>query len=187
MILPVYVYGWPLLRKKAEEISPDYPDIGQLISDMFETMYQANGVGLAAPQIGKPIRLIVIDGSPMADEEDPDDELNAFKKVFINPKITGYSGDEQIDNEGCLSLPTVREAVKRPEQIKIEYLDEHFQPHTEIYSGTAARIIQHEYDHVEGALFIDKISPIRRKMISGKLKAIAKGKVECGYRIKLPK
>ncbi|MDR2036635.1 MAG: peptide deformylase [Bacteroidales bacterium] len=187
MILPIYVYGWPLLRKKSEEITSDYPDLKQLIADMFETMYHADGVGLAAPQIGKSIRLIVIDGSPMADDENPDDELHSFKKVFINPIIRESGGEEWVDNEGCLSLPKIRESVKRPEWIKIDYLDEHFQPHSERYDGVAARIIQHEYDHIEGKLFIDRISPIRRKLIVGKLMAISKGKVDCSYKIKTPK
>ena len=187
MILPVYVYGWPLLRKRSENISPDYPNLKQLISDMFETMYQAEGCGLAAPQIGLNIRLIVIDGAPMADEKDPDDMLRTFKKVLINPVITERSGDEWIDKEGCLSLPTIREEVKRPEKIKIDYFDENFQSHSEEYDRMAARIIQHEYDHIEGSMFIDKISPLRRKLIVNKLNAVAKGKVECKYKIKIYK
>ncbi len=187
MVLPIYVYGWPLLRRKSEDITPDYPDLQQLIADMFETMYQADGCGLAAPQIGKNIRLIVVDGAPMADEENPDDMLNAFKKVFINPVITDRNGDDEIDSEGCLSIPKIRETVKRPSKIKINYLDEDFQPHSEEYEGTAARMIQHEYDHIEGALFIDRISPLRRKLIATKLNAITKGKVECSYRIKIPR
>ncbi len=187
MILPIYVYGWPLLRKKSEDIAPDYPNLQQLIADMFETMYQADGCGLAAPQIGKNIRLIVVDGSPMADEENPDDMLNAFKKVFINPVITERFGDEEIDNEGCLSLPKIRESVKRPSRVKINYLDENFEPHSEEYEGMAARMIQHEYDHIEGALFIDRISPLRRKLITAKLNAVAKGKVDCSYKIKIYK
>ncbi len=187
MVLPIYVYGWPLLRKKSEDITPDHPDLQQLIADMFETMYHADGVGLAAPQIGKNIRLLVIDGSPMADEENPNDILHSFKKVFINPNITERSGDDWIDTEGCLSLPQIRESVKRPSHIKIDYLDENFQPHSEEYDETPARIIQHEYDHIEGALFIDKISPLRRKLIVAKLNAIAKGKVDCSYKIKVYK
>ena len=187
MILPIYVYGWPLLRKKSEEITADYPDLQQLIADMFATMYQAEGCGLAAPQIGKNIRLIVIDGSPMADDEDPDDMLKTFKKVIINPVIRERTGDEAADNEGCLSLPKIRETVKRPSKVRIEYLDENFQPHDEEYEGMAARIIQHEYDHIEGALFIDRISPLRRKLITAKLNAVAKGKVDCSYKIKIYK
>jgi peptide deformylase len=184
MILPIYVYGWPLLRKKSEDITPDYPGLKQLIANMFETMYQAEGCGLAAPQIGLNIRLAVVDGAPWADEKNPDDMLRTFKKVFINPVITERSGDESSHEEGCLTFPKLRESVKRPSRVKIEYLDEHFQPHSEEYDGMAARIIQHEYDHIEGTVFIDKISPLRRKLIFSKLNAIAKGKADCSYKIK---
>ena len=187
MILPICVYGWPHLRKKSEDITSGYPDLQQLIANMFETMYQAEGCGLAAPQIGLNIRLIVIDGAPFADEKDPDDMLRTFKKTLINPVITELAGDEWFDNEGCLSFPKIRESVKRPWKVKIKYLDENFQEHSEEYEGIAARIIQHEYDHIEGAMFIDKISPLRRKLIVGKLNAVAKGKVECKYKIKLYK
>ena len=184
MILPIYVYGWPLLRKKSEDISPDYPDLQQLIANMFETMHNAEGCGLAAPQIGLNIRLIVIDGEQMADKDKPDDMLLTFKKVLINPVITERSGKDWTDDEGCLSFPKMREAVKRPEKIKLEYFDEKFQPHSEEYDGMAARIIQHEYDHIEGTVYIDRISPLRRKLINAKLNAIAKGKVDCKYKIK---
>jgi len=184
MILPIYVYGWPLLRKKSEEITPGYPGLQQLIANMFETMYQAEGCGLAAPQIGLSIRLIVIDGSPMADDKNPEDILRTFKKTLINPIITERTGDEWDNEEGCLSFPKIREMVKRPSKVKIEYLDENFQPHCEEYDGMAARIIQHEYDHIEGVFFIDRISPLRRKLITAKLNAVAKGKVECSYTIK---
>jgi len=187
MILPIYVYGWPLLRKKSEDITPGYPDLQQLIANMYETMYQAEGCGLAASQVGQNIRLIVIDGSPWADEENPDDMLKTFKKVLINPVITERTGDEQANEEGCLSFPKIRESVKRPSKIKIEYLDENFQPHSEEYEGMAARIIQHEYDHIEGIFFVDRISPLRRKLITAKLNAIAKGKTDCSYRIKVYK
>ena len=187
MILPVYVYGWPLLRKKSEDITPGYHGLQQLIADMFETMYQAEGCGLAAPQIGKNIRLIVIDGSPMADDKNPDDMLRTFKKVLVNPVITERAGEEWADNEGCLSFPKIRESVKRPSKIKIDYLDENFEPHSEEYDGMAARIIQHEYDHIEGMFFIDRISPLRRKLITAKLIAVAKGKTECAYKIKVYK
>ena len=185
MILPVYVYGWPLLRKKSEDITPDYPNLQQLIADMFETMYKAEGCGLAAPQIGLNIRLIVIDGEQMADKDNPNDMLRTFKKILINPRITERFGDEWSDEEGCLSLPKIRETVKRPSKIKIDYLDENFEPHSEEYDGMAARIIQHEYDHIEGSMFIDRISPLRRKLIFAKLNAIAKGKIECKYKIKV--
>ena len=187
MILPVYVYGWPLLRKKSEEITPDYPGLQQLIADMFETMYKAEGCGLAAPQIGQNIRLVVIDGAPWADEKKPDDMLRTFKKVLINPVITERSGEEWANEEGCLSFPKIRESVKRPSKVKIEYLDENFQPHSEEYEGMAARIIQHEYDHIEGVFFIDRISPLRRKLIVNKLNSIARGKVECKYKVKIYK
>ena len=187
MILPIYVYGWPHLRKKSEDISPDYPDLQQLIADMYETMYQAEGCGLAAPQIGLNIRLIVIDGESLADENEPDDMLRTFKKVLINPVITEHTGSDCSESEGCLSLPKIRESVKRPVGITVSYLDENFQPHIEEYYGMAARIIQHEYDHIEGALFIDKISPLKRKLISGKLNDVAKGKVGCKYKIKIYK
>ena len=187
MILPIYVYGWPLLRKKSEEITPDYPELQQLIADMFETMYQAEGCGLAAPQIGKNIRVIVIDGALLADEEKPDDMLRTFKKVLINPVISGRTGDEWVQDEGCLTFPKLREQVKRLSKVKIEYMDENFQPHSEEYDSMAARIIQHEYDHIEGAFFIDRISPLRRKLITAKLHSIAKGKVDCSYKIKVYK
>jgi peptide deformylase len=187
MTLPIYVYGWPLLRKKSEDITSGYPGLQQLIADMFETMYQAEGCGLAAPQVGMNIRLAVIDGSPLADEKNPDDMLRSFKKVLINPVITDRSDEEWTDNEGCLTFPKIRESVKRPFKIKIDYLDENFAPHSEQYDGMAARIIQHEYDHIEGALFIDRISPLRRKLITAKLFAIAKGKADCSYKIKVYK
>jgi len=187
MILPIYVYGWPLLRKRSEDITSDYPGLQQLIANMYETMYQAEGCGLAAPQIGLNIRLIVIDGSALYDEENPDEMLKTFKKVMINPVIIERFGDEWAHNEGCLTFPKIRESVKRPMKVKIEYLDENFQPHSEEYEGMSARIIQHEYDHIEGAMFIDRISPLRRKLIAAKLNAIAKGKMDCSYKIKIYK
>ena len=184
MVLPIYVYGWPLLRKKSEDITPDYPNLQQLIADMFETMYKAEGCGLAAPQIGLNIRVIVIDGEQLAEENNPDDMLRTFKKILINPEITARFGDDWTDNEGCLSLPKIRESVKRPAGVKITYFDENFQQHREEYEGMAARIIQHEYDHIEGTLFIDRMSPLRRKLIAGKLNDVAKGKADCKYKIK---
>ena len=187
MILPIYLYGWPLLRKKSEDITPDYPELRQLIANMFETMYQAEGCGLAAPQIGLNIRLVVIDGALMADDKKPDDMLRTFKKTLINLVIIERTGDEWADSEGCLSFPTLRESVKRPSKVKIEYMDENFQPHCEEYEGTAARIIQHEYDHIEGTFFIDRISPLRRKLIVAKLNTIAKGKADCKYKTKVYK
>lgn len=185
MILPVYLYGWPLLRKKNEDITPDTPGLQRLIADMFETMYQADGCGLAAPQIGKNIRLIVIDGKHAADDNNPNDMLLTFKKVLINPEIVERGGIEGAETEGCLSLPKIRETVKRPTKVKINYLDENFQPHLEEYDGMAARIIQHEYDHLEGTMFIDRISPLRRKLITAKLNAVARGKVDITYKFKI--
>ena len=187
MTLPIYVYGWPFLRKKSENITSEYPDLQQLIADMFETMYQADGCGLAAPQIGKNIRLIVIDGALLADEKNPDDMLRTFKKILINPEMIERTGEEWNDSEGCLTFPKIRESVKRPSKIKITYWDENFVQHTEEYDGMAARIIQHEYDHIEGVFFIDRISPLRRKLITAKLIAIAKGKTDCSYKIKVYK
>ena len=197
MILPIVVYGDPVLRKVGEDIDKNYEGLDQLIKDMFETMYKAKGVGLAAPQIGKAIRLFVIDTEPFAetDEEDEDDEftpeqrkeLQSFKKVFINARILKEEGDEWKFNEGCLSIPRIREDVSRPEEVTIEYFDEKFKKHTETYNGVIARVIQHEYDHIEGKLFTDRISPFKRKMISGKLNDIASGKTGADYKIKVYK
>ncbi len=180
MILPVTVYGNPILRKISQEIEPDFKDLEKLVEDMFETMYRAEGVGLAAPQINKSIRLIVIDATPFAEDE-PD--LKDFKKVLVNPEILEYNGEEVEFNEGCLSLPGVREDVFRPSQIKISYLDEKFNEYVEVWDGIKARIGQHEYDHLDGKLFVDRISPIRKRLISGKLSAIAKGKTIPDYKI----
>ena len=195
MILPVVVYGDPVLRKVGSEIDKNYENLNGLIQDMFETMYNSKGVGIAAPQIGKAIRLFIIDASPFAetDEEDEEDELSkeerklleGFKKVFINPIILEESGKEWKFNEGCLSIPKIREDVSRKENVHLEYYDENFKKHTEEFSGIAARIIQHEYDHIEGKLFIDRISPLRRKLLSGKLNDISKGKISTDYKIKV--
>lgn len=183
MIYPITVYGEPVLRKVAEPITPDFEDFQQLLADMYETMYVSDGVGLAAPQIGKSLRLFVVDASPAADEEP---ELEGFKKAFINPQILERYGEEWSMNEGCLSLPEIREDVSRPEKIKIKYLDENFVEHIEEYGGFAARVIQHEYDHLEGILFIDHLSMLRKRMLKGKLTAITKGKVKTSYRIVIP-
>lgn len=184
MIYPIVVYGSPILRKKAIEIDKDYPDLQKLIEDMFETMYVSDGVGLAAPQIGKSVRLIVIDADPMK-EDDPD--LEGFKKVFINPQILDETGEEWPFNEGCLSLPKIREEVIRKEKIRIKYFDEKFELKEEEYDGIKARVLQHECDHLEGVLFIDKIAPLKKKLLKSKLNAIAKGKIDAGYRIKVMK
>ncbi len=187
MILPIVAYGDPVLKKKAAEISNDYPDLEALIGNMFETMYKASGVGLAAPQIGKAIRLFVVDASPFADKDEPDyDLLKNFKKVFINARITEKSGDLWAFEEGCLSIPEIREDVNRCETIQLEYLDEHFNPHSELFSGLAARVIQHEYDHIEGVLFIDHLSAFKRQLLRGRLNQISKGLVRTEYRMRFP-
>ena len=182
MILPVYVVGSPVLRKVAEDIDANYPDVKELITNMFDTMYFSDGVGLAAPQVGKSIRLFVIDASPMA-EDYP--ELENFKRVFINANIIERFGEPWSFNEGCLSIPNLRENVIREESIRIQYLDENFQPHEEVFGGVAARVIQHEYDHLEGVLFIDKLAPIRKRMLQGKVASITKGRFSASYKTKL--
>ncbi|HWY11276.1 MAG TPA: peptide deformylase [Bacteroidia bacterium] len=198
MILPIVVYGDPVLRKVGVDIDKNYEGLEQFIADMFETMYSANGVGLAAPQIGKAIRLFVIDATPFAERDEDDEEeseysekelelLKNFKKVFINAQITEEEGTEWKFNEGCLSIPKLREDVMRKPKIKIEYYDQNFKKHTETYDGIIARIIQHEYDHIQGVLFTDRISPVRRKLIAGKLTDISKGKINADYKIKIYK
>lgn len=184
MILPVFVYGSPVLRKVATDITPDYEGLKQFIDDMWETMYKSDGVGLAAPQVGRSIRLFVIDGSPM-DDDDP--AMTDFKKVFINAKITKREGEEWTFNEGCLSLPNIREEIVRPSVIHMGYYDENFVLHKEVFDGLKARIIQHEYDHLEGILLVDHISALKRKLLAGKLTAISKGKVDVSYKIKTVK
>jgi peptide deformylase len=193
MILPIVAYGDPVLNKRADEIVPGQPGIDQLIADMFETMYDAHGVGLAAPQVGKSVRLFVVDASPFTetDEEDEDGEIDEravglenFKKVFINPVIHEETGDKWGFREGCLSIPGVREEVSRNETIRISWLDEHFKPHQDEFSGYAARVIQHEYDHLEGVLFTERINPFRRRLLKGKLTDISRGKVDVDYRMR---
>lgn len=184
MILPIIAYGDPVLKKEAEEIDQDYPFLEELIANMFETMDNAEGVGLAAPQVGKSIRLFVVDASAFSDEEP---ELEGFRKVFINPIIVEEEGEKWAFNEGCLSIPGIREDVSRCPNITIEYLDENFNLVEEKYSGLVARIIQHEYDHVEGLLFTDYLSPLKRTLIKSKLNNIAKGNVKVNYRMKFPK
>lgn len=184
MILPVVVYGDPILRKIAKPVDRNFENLDQFIKNMWETMYHADGVGLAAPQVGKSIRLIVIDATVMAEEEP---SLSDFKKTFINPVILERSGEKFQFNEGCLSLPTIREDVDRLSKVKIRYTDEKWVEHEEEYSGFAARVIQHEYDHLEGILFTDHLSILRRRLLKGKLNAISQGKVKIGYRIQLPK
>lgn len=183
MILPVVAYGASVLRKTAKDIDQNYKGLNELINNMFETMYKSEGVGLAAPQVDRSIRLFVIDATPLADEVE---ELEGFKKVFINAKIVERSGEIESKNEGCLSIPNIRENVMREEYIRIQYYDQDFEFHDEEYSGWPARIISHEYDHLDGILFTDKISPIRKRLIRKKLQAISKGKVAVDYRMKFP-
>lgn len=182
MILPVYLYGQRVLREETEDITPDYPELKKLVADMFETMYHSEGVGLAAPQIGLPISVFVIDGSPLA-EDFP--ECKDFKKAFINPTIEVIEDEAPVSrSEGCLSLPGISENVKRYEHVKISWMDEDFKPHEEEFRGFASRIIQHEFDHLLGEVFTDHISPIRKQLVRTKLNNIAKGKVTCDYRTK---
>ncbi len=182
MIKPVYVYGSPVLRKVSTKITSDYPNLKELIESMFETMDGSEGVGLAAPQIGLSIRLFVID-TALFGEDHP--EVKGFKKVFINPKIIERSEVQNIYNEGCLSIPSLREDVERPESVTIKYFDENFVEHEEFYDGIIARVIQHEYDHLEGILFTDRVSPIRRQLLKSKLNAIVKGKFNVSYKVKI--
>ena len=181
MILPIYTYGNAVLRKVAEPINADYPELNTLIDNMFQTMYHAEGVGLAAPQIGLPIRLLVIDLAPFK-EEDP--ELGAFKIAMINPVILERSEEEVSGEEGCLSIPGIHESVLRAQSITITYLDQDFKEHTEEFDGYKARVVQHEYDHLEGHLFTDHVTPIRRQLLKSKLTNIVKGKTSCGYKVK---
>lgn len=179
MIYPIVVYGHPVLRKVTEDIKKeDIPDMRQLIDDMFETMYASEGIGLAAPQIGKSTRLFVIDGDPVK-EDAP--EMAGFKKVFINARITERMAPNILMNEGCLSIPEMREEVARPSEIRMEYYDENGKFHNEIFKGFQARSIQHEYDHTEGILYVDRLSPLRKRLIRGKLNAIARGKFNVDY------
>ncbi len=190
MILPIFAYGEPVLRKKGAVIDQEYPKLEELLENMFETMYEASGIGLAAPQIGHPIRLFLVDASPFAEDEDLSEEeqasLENFKKVFINAQIVEEIGDEWAFNEGCLSIPDVREDIFRQSDIVIEYQDENFEKHKDTFTGIVARIIQHEYDHIEGILFTDKLSPLKKRLIKTKLSNISKGKVSIDYRMRFP-
>ncbi len=180
MIYPIYLYGHPVLRKVATAIDKNYPKLSEFIADIYETMYKSeDGIGLAAPQIGKSIRLFVIDLTPLV-EEDP--SFKDFKKTFINAEIIERTGDDVTKEEGCLSIPSIHEKVTRKDVIKIKYVDENFKSYEETYKGFAARVIQHEYDHIEGHVFIDHVSPIRKQLIKSKLTNIVKGKVNCRYK-----
>jgi len=178
MILPIVTYGDPVLHKEGEELSKDYPGLQELIDNMFDTMYEASGVGLAAQQIGKAIKLFIVDASPFEDE---DESLKDFVKVFINPVIENEEGEEWTFNEGCLSFPDLRLDIDRKDKIKITYYDREFNKHTEELDGLAARVVQHEYDHVMGVVFTDHISPLRKRMVKRKLNDIQKGKFHADY------
>lgn len=188
MILPIVAYGDPVLKRKAKDIDPEFPGLKELISNMYETMYNAQGVGLAAPQIGRSIRLFIVDTAPFADAEEEDAErLKDFKRTFINAEIIEEEGDEWAFNEGCLSIPDVREDVNRHSEILMRYQDEDFKTHEEKFDGLIARVIQHEYDHIDGVLFTDKLSPLKKQLLKGRLNNISKGKVRVDYRMKFPK
>lgn len=187
MILPIVAYGDPVLKKKAVDISPDYPDLNQFIENMFETMYGAHGVGLAAPQVGRSIRLFVVDASGFVKEGDEEFEaLKDFKKVFINPQLIKEEGEKWVFEEGCLSIPDIHEDVERQPDIILKYFTPEFEEKIETFTGLAARVIQHEYDHIEGVLFIDHLSPLRKRMLKGKLQNISKGKISVDYRMRFP-
>ncbi len=184
MILPIYVYGQPVLRKVAEDITPDYPNLKELIANMYETMDHADGVGLAAPQVGLAIRVVVVDLDVLS-EDFP--EYKGFRKCYINAHILEVAGNEVSMEEGCLSLPGIHESVKRGDKIHVKYMDENFVEHDEWVEGYLARVMQHEFDHLEGHMFIDHLSALRKQMIKGKLNAMLKGKAHCTYRVKTVK
>ena len=191
MILPILAYGNPVLKKKAKNISNDFINLNEFIENMWETMNNANGVGLAAPQVGLSFRIFIVDTSPFADSEsmnkDEFELVSSFKKVFINPVIINETGNKWSFNEGCLSIPEVRADVKRPKTILIKYFDEEFNQHQHSFNGIIARVVQHEYDHIEGVLFTDKISALKRKLLKGKLIDISKGKIKTDYKMKFSK
>ncbi len=184
MILPIYTYGQPVLRKVAEDIDADYPELKQLVENMFETNERADGVGLAAPQIGLPIRVVIVDLRPLA-EDMP--EYAEFKRAYINGYIVDEEGETIVMDEGCLSLPGIHEKVPRAERVRVQYVDENFVEHDEWVDGFLARVLQHEFDHLEGKVFTDRISPLRRQMNKGKFNALLTGKVRCDYKIKVAK
>lgn len=190
MILPIIAYGSPVLKKVSKTITLEYPNLKELIANMYDTMYNASGVGLAAPQVGLPIRIFLVDATPFADDDTlsvaEKEQLKTFKQTFINAKIIEETGEEWVFNEGCLSIPNVREDVFRKPNIKIEYQDEDFNTHVKEFDGLLARVIQHEYDHIEGVLFTDKISTLKKRLIKGKLLNISKGKISIDYKMKFP-
>ena len=183
MILPIVAFGAPVLKQKAKKIDKDYVGLSELIDNMFQTMHEASGVGLAAPQIGKSIRLFIVDASPF---EEDDSELKNFQQVFVNPEILEEDGEEWVFNEGCLSIPNIREDINRKSKIRIRYQDEHFDTFEEEFEGITARIIQHEYDHIEGVLFTDYLSPLKKRLLKRKLNDISKGNIQVDYRMNFP-
>ena len=191
MLLPIIAYGHPVLKRKAEVISKDFPNLKELINNMFETMYNASGVGIAAPQIGQSIRLFIVDTSPFSEDDSLSDkeknQLKSFKKIFINPEIIEQSGDDWSFDEGCLSIPNIRESVLRQPEIKIQYFDENFIKHVQSFDGLLARVIQHEYDHVEGVLFTDKLSSFKKQLLKKKLLKISSGKLSFDYKMEFYK
>lgn len=193
MILPIVAYGHPVLRKVSIDISADYPDLAKFIDNMWDTMYASNGVGLAAPQVNKNIRLFVIDSTQVFDNMQDDEvkkeypDVPGIKQIFINAHIVELDGEKWSYNEGCLSIPKIREDIFREEEVTIEYQDEDFEFHTETFNGVTARIILHEYDHIEGRLFIDYLPPLKKKLMKGKLDDISKGKISVDYRMLFPK
>ncbi len=190
MILPIVAYGDPVLRKVGTEIGPDYEGLETLIANMWETMYNASGVGLAAPQVGLPIRLFLVDTSPFAEDEELSEsdrkQLEGFKKVFINARMVEETGTPWAFNEGCLSIPDIREDITRKDTITLRYQDENFKEHTATFDGLLARVIQHEYDHIEGVLFTDKVSSLKKRLLKGRLTNISKGKIQVDYKMRFP-
>ncbi len=190
MILPIVAYGDPVLRKVCKDLPEDFAKLKELVANLYETMYNANGVGLAAPQVGLPIRVFVLDTTPFADDDDLSAEdrkaLKGFTQTFINAHVEEETGVEWAFNEGCLSIPEIREDIKRKDTLTITFVDDDFKEHTETYNGLLARVIQHEYDHIEGILFTDKLSPLKKRMLKGKLNNISKGKIEVDYRMRFP-
>lgn len=188
MILPIRAYGDPVLKKVAEDIKPGHAGLEQLIADMYETMYAANGVGLAAPKVGHSIRLFIVDASPFATDDDgkptAEAHLKDFKKVFINPYIVEEEGEEWPFEEGCLSIPGIREEVARQPRIVLQYQDERFKEHEEVFEGFAARVIQHEHDHLDGVLFVDHLPALRRRLLNGRLRDISRGKTDATYKLR---
>jgi len=192
MILPIVAYGSPALRETSKEIDPQYPDLDKLIADMWETMYASNGVGLAAPQVNRNIRLFVVDSSQIFENQEEEDKGQypdepGIKQAFINARVLALNGKEWVYNEGCLSIPRIREDITRNETVTLQYCDEEFKEHVVTFNGITARVILHEYDHIEGKLFIDHLKPLKRKLLRGKLEDISKGKVKVDYKMSFPR